>query len=459
MHSVEMKQRLELLDKSVLVDALIQLAEFDKEAEALVKRLISTPAEAIALFKTKLAGIKRRRKFVYRSGSRALSHKLEDLIKFISVDAIPPVDALKCLVTFFESDHKIMNMCDDSNGDVSGVFKYEANQAFIKKANELAEQSPLLRMTKRLMKENDYGVRDSLFESTGDYLDEASLRKLFTHLEKQYEELKQTEPDAEQTYGKVFSAKIRLRTTAKQLNDPELFESLCLNDADQIHDYQMVDVAQVYFDSGKTETALEKLNSLKTIPINSVHDHKKLLLKIHASMGNDDKVKAIKISDFQNAPSQITYQAMLEHMKESQAERILEECLKDQETKQQLNTSHITFLLDLEQFQQASDYLLQRADQIDGDNDYTYPTIARQLITHNFPLSASLIYRALLLSLLARANTKSYSHGANYLRILTETSPSINDWANHPTHQAFYADLQEKHARKSSFWKRVSPLE
>ena len=452
MQTSEIKQRLEKLAPSVLADALIKLSDRDKTAEALVKQLISTPEESEAIFKRKLSGIKRRKKFIFRSGSRVLSSELEDLIKLTTGDAIPPEAALNCLVSFFESDTQIMNMCDDSNGDIGGVFLYNATRGFVKKANQLSEQSTLLQMTKKLMKENDYGVRDRLFESIAEYLDAPSVRRLYDHLEKTLAELKKSE-DA--TDCNVSSLKYRIQTIAKQLNDPEVFESVCKDGAPKVPDYKMVAVAEAYYSAGKPELALEKLNSVKTIHFNFIQQHEELLLKIHASMGNNDKIQALKIQAFFESPSRLTYQSMCEVVDEAKTTKLLAQCLNEAETSNDLHTSTVNFLLDLQQYDRASQYLISRHDQIDGSSYYTYPEIACSLSAEGHPLAATLIFRALLISLLERAMTKSYTHGATYLKTLSELAHQITDWESHPTHEEFFQSVKENHARKSSFWKRV----
>jgi len=456
MRPEQIKRRLEKLDPSILADTLIQLSDNDKQAKMLVDRLITTPVEAITVFKRKLSGIKCRQSFISRSRSHALTNELEDLIKLIDQKATPPEEALQCLVSFFESDHQILGNSDDSNGNISWVFKHLATKAFIQKAQQLGDQPTLLRLTKRLMKENSYGVRDTLFSSMSDFLNEIYLRKLFKHLQQQYQEFKLTEPTEEQSYGKVFSAKNRLETTARQLNDPELYEQTLLRDGElKLHDYQIIKVAQAYFDTGQPETALEKLNTLETIPFSSISEHKKLLIDIHASMGNNEEIKSIKIEDFLTAPSVITYKNMCEQVNKTEAQELLDQCLIKQQNENRLQISHLSFLQDLEMWDQASDYLLMRSDQLDGDHYYSLPEIAKTFEKHDCPLAATHIYRALLTSILLRARTTTYSHGANYLHTLERLNDLIDNWQEAPTHQEFNQTIKDKHARKSAFWRRV----
>jgi len=459
MNPILIKQRLVKLDPEILADALITLSDRDKSAESLIKQLISTPSESVALFKRKLSGIKRRRKFVFRSGSFELANELEDLIELIAKDQIPPQEALKCLVSFFESDSKIMNMCDDSNGSVSGVFLHDATKAFIKKANQLGDQSALLRMTKRLITQNAYGVRDTLINSTGEYLSEASLKKLFTFLEKNVEELKKSIPTEEHRFGKVSSAQLTLQITAKQLNDPKLFESVCKDEeTGKIPDYKLVEVAEAYFAAGQFETALEKLNSMKEVPFNIASKHKEILTKIHESLGNNDEIKAIKIKNFLEHPSSRTYEELCEILSEDEVEKILEPCLNERESSLYFDPETLHFLFHLGRFERASDLVLKRSEDINGDLYYTYPEIAQTFADNGFPLAATIIYRALLDSILERAKTNTYTHGARYLKKLTQLAPLITDWKNQPTHEAFHQSIQTDHARKSSFWKRVNEI-
>jgi len=70
-------------------------------------------------------------------------------------------------------------------------------------------------------------------------------------------------------------------------------------------------------------------------------------------------------------------------------------------------------------------------------------------------LAATLILRALLDAILARAYAKAYGHGARYLRALQETASRIDDYHGHPTHEMYEQTLRLAHGRKTSFWARL----
>ena len=60
--------------------------------------------------------------------------------------------------------------------------------------------------------------------------------------------------------------------------------------------------------------------------------------------------------------------------------------------------------------------------------------------------------RALLDSILQRAQSKYYHHGVRYLRKLDHLALKIQDWQNLGSHEAYKAAVAEQHARKRSFW-------
>jgi hypothetical protein len=62
-------------------------------------------------------------------------------------------------------------------------------------------------------------------------------------------------------------------------------------------------------------------------------------------------------------------------------------------------------------------------------------------------LCASLIYRALLDSILERGRSKAYIHGAEYLKRLDKLSESISNWNGFSDHEAYRAGLRGRTSR------------
>jgi hypothetical protein len=72
------------------------------------------------------------------------------------------------------------------------------------------------------------------------------------------------------------------------------------------------------------------------------------------------------------------------------------------------------------------------------------------------PLAASIVYRALLESILNRAQSKTYPHAARYLRRLGTLGKKIRAWSPIAPHESYLQALRARHDRKRAFWAQVS---
>ena len=74
------------------------------------------------------------------------------------------------------------------------------------------------------------------------------------------------------------------------------------------------------------------------------------------------------------------------------------------------------------------------------------------------PLGATVLYRAVLDSILKRARSITYPHGIRYLKKLERLAKSVSEWGAVDNHEIYFEQLRKKHYRKSSFWSRCSDL-
>ncbi|QUS36372.1 hypothetical protein GR316_08880 [Falsirhodobacter algicola] len=91
-----------------------------------------------------------------------------------------------------------------------------------------------------------------------------------------------------------------------------------------------------------------------------------------------------------------------------------------------------------------------------GSDWHILPKIAA-IMEHEHSVAATILYRALLDDILARARSKAYAHGAKYLAKLTLLSTDAD--AGHPStmddHATYLTGLKQAHARKTAFWTLV----
>jgi hypothetical protein len=112
------------------------------------------------------------------------------------------------------------------------------------------------------------------------------------------------------------------------------------------------------------------------------------------------------------------------------------------------------FLVAVGRVDEAEEYLLKRANQLDGNNYGSLLRLAESMELKRRDLVTSLIYRSLLISILERGYTKAYPHGVRYLKKLDKLRATVSDWKQFNDHETFKKHIIQGHGRKYSFWSK-----
>jgi hypothetical protein len=110
------------------------------------------------------------------------------------------------------------------------------------------------------------------------------------------------------------------------------------------------------------------------------------------------------------------------------------------------------FLVETGRIDDAETYIIAHAKELDGHFYTGLLELAKAMLKHDRLVAASVIYRALLDSILARAKSKNYHHGVSYLKKLDSLAPKVRDWKEVDPHSLYLTNLRQKHKLKSSFW-------
>ena len=111
----------------------------------------------------------------------------------------------------------------------------------------------------------------------------------------------------------------------------------------------------------------------------------------------------------------------------------------------------LAFLIDWPALERAAGLIMARADELNGDH-YGLLTPAADALEQRHPLAATLMLRAMIDLSLDAAKYKRYGHAARHLQTCEYLARRIDDFAGHPNHAEYVADLRRRHARKSGFW-------
>lgn len=443
-----MKEKLIKLGVEKLAESLIDIGKTHSEVRQLIDRLIATPNENLKRFKTKLSSLKKSDRFIDWKETDDFAFKLKDLLDDLEMGNPSPSQGLELITAFIKTDNVILNRCDDSSGMIGQVYSYDARKLFIEYAKSCEKKDWVESIVFDLMLEDDFGVRDSVLDQAKNYLPEPNIRSLITKF--------QTQSEAEENQYKKRSYLHLVESLALQVNDPQLFEKTRTSDEKPLSSHDCIDIAEAYLKNEDAQTALSWANRASQ---ERYSGKKELLLKIHEKLKNYDEQANISKSLFKENRSTKTLNQLLSIIGEDKKAAILEEELKEIFKEANFSLSNAAFLLDQQLFEDGEKYIIQHGSHLDGDFYDSLLPLAKNFEKKMHWLPASLIYRALLNSILDRAYAKAYPYGVRYLRKLDEHASLITKWKSFDDHTQYKESLRKNHGRKFSFWGRYEEQE
>ena len=438
------KTQLINLGADVLANALLEVAQFSEAADELIDRLIARPEENQDRFKTKLASLKRSRRFICWGESAAFARSLLNLLGDVQHSVDDPQRGVELVAAFYEADQGILGHCDDSSGHVGDVFRYDAKELFLFYARRCVDKDWLTRLVLKLSKKDDYGIRDTLITCASEYLPETQLRTMVEHFQKTADKLTDI-------YEKRHWFHL-IESLARQLKDAPLFETTRIASWGDLSTGAYIDISRVYLESGESQTALSWVEKVSTGEVFMAAERDALLLDIYTEQGDAQQQKNIAWRKFRRSRSKSAFAALLEVIGQHNRASALAQELAVIHEQEGLSLNDAAFLVEMDLLDEANLYLLKRAEQFDGDRYEWLPPLAEAMESSGHTLTASMLYRALIDSIMRRAQTKTYSHGVRYLKKLDRLATTISDWQGHPDHHDYYQQLRQNNGRKSSFW-------
>jgi len=380
------------------------------------------------------------------SESASFAGELQALLEKLQAGIRDPRTGAQLVAAFFETDEATLGNCDDSSGHVGDVYRYEARDLFVSYARRCEDKDWLGNLVLKLNREDGYGVRDSLIDAAAEYLPEPVMRGMIERL------LKAAEQETDEYHKRHWL--FRVESLAKQLKDAPLFEKTRIAAWGSLSTAACMDIAKVYLESGNVQTALSWLERIPVAESYMAYERDGLLLEIYGKLGDREKQTETAWRIFRSHRDGASLTRLLDIIGEDKREMIIAGEAEIVLQEKRLSHSNAAFLLALGLMDQAETYLLARAAQLNGDLYSSLLPLAKTLETEGRSLAASVIYRALLDSILRRAQSKYYSHGVRYLKKLDRLAKSVSDWRDVITHEAYLGMLRQNHGRKSAFWSR-----
>jgi len=132
--------------------------------------------------KAKLAGLSRTRRFRPCRESWAFARELEALLNEIRAGAADPLEGVRLVCAFYDSDAAVFEHCDDSNGYIGDVFSHTAKELFRDFAHQCEDKRAVADLVLQVNQRSGYGVREHLIECAGECLPSDIVRSMILEL-------------------------------------------------------------------------------------------------------------------------------------------------------------------------------------------------------------------------------------------------------------------------------------
>ncbi len=399
-----------------------------------------------ASLKSRITALKRSRRFVPWRYSSELAGELRELLQEVAEAVDDPRKGAELLFDFYETDCAIFDHCDDSGGHVGDVYRCDAQDLFVRYAQACEDKEWLAVRVFGLMEADDYGVRDALLEVAPRYLSKVQIHGLVARMRSADNGLPKDK--------RGFKWRVDIELLARAMKDGALFAEARLSYPGPLHSSTCVDIADVYLSGGDAKSALEWLEKIPAGDHHRDYERDELLAGVFAALGDRGKQTEVVWRIFRRHRSAGTLASLLALVGEKARGKIVADEARLILADPGFVCADARFLADAGLGAEAEAYLVARAEDIDGDYYPGLLPLAEAMLGARRPLAASVIYRALTDSILARARSKIYGHAVRYLRKLGQFSKSVDDWRGLPDHATYLGMLRSRHARKSAFWSR-----
>lgn len=422
--------------------------------------------EAIAkLVDRRLAGLDRARGFVDWNKAATFRDDLQSTVDMISAELLAraPALALDRLLRFIATHEAVFARIDDSSGAIQNVY-YDAIERTGEATAKLSEAEAELVPGKIMaaLGNSTHGYLLDVGDAVAATLPQDTLARWeddLVQIQTQNDLAEQDQSD----FPSYASSQIRDLRQTIAIARGDLDTLIALEAQKQPHVQDTVGIAERLFAAGRATDALEWVRR----PGRSGWDPSKgagtslrarLEARILTALGDKAAAQDLRWQAFEQT---LDVDVLREHV--AALADFAEFDVLDRAFAHALGqadrTKALEFLMAWPRRDLAARLIVNRATEWDGNQYYTLPPIAEAL-EDEFPLAATILYRALLDDILRKARSKAYPYAARYLKRLGQIATDIQSDLLRPNaipdHAAYLAALERNHARKVGFWASVA---
>jgi hypothetical protein len=440
-----------------LVEILLEESVANKSLKArLLAALAGTsgPEDVILLIDTRLDAMETARTSINSARARDMIVELAGLIRNIQSElgGIELFAAFERLVRVMALRSNIEQRLKSDSARLMKVFSdLETTIAEIVPMLSEAAQMSAVAILEKERKRDRYGERHAFFGAALCGMAEPAANEWRAILEGQLK-VRETGPFLSRLLQRLY------------LKTGDLDAYIALEEARPENRQDSFAVAAMLHRAGRMTEALDwvrkKTTGIRTLPVNGVAtsvgpdyqapERRLLEAEILDGLKQRDAAQAIRWQEFLRAFDVSIlrrYIAKLDDFAEfDELDKAFDAALKSTEIYPALD-----FLVEWPRLDLAARHVLKHAARWDG-RQYEYLTPAADALGTSDPVSATILYRALLTAILIPNNGDAFPHAARYFAALADLSRQLPAEVPFESHDVFVDEVRRRHGRKQSFW-------
>ena len=430
--------------------------------------------EAVAkLIDRRLAALEKAKSFIDWDKAKTFRADLSATLTTI-VDELgraAPDMAIDRLLRFVATHAVVFERIDDSYGHVQAVYA-NAVEAVGHLAGEVdataAETLP--DRVDAALQASSQGYYGALAGAIIPHLAPARLRRWDSALLGKQKQRAARERASKSRYGMPMAAEIlEIRQAIAEALD-DLDGLVALEDQKPAQRQDSLDIAHRLLKAGRADEALawvrrEAPSSIRVVtaadiadgtPPRGLADTRQALLEatILEALDQKDEAQAVRWAAFEATLSVETLRAFVAALPDFEDFAALDRAFAYVLADKRIYLA-LEFFLEWPDLRHAARLVSERAAEWNGQH-YQLLVPAADALEHDQPLAASVLYRALVDSILKRGHSVAYGHAAGCLAKLDELAESLDDGAfaaiGLPPHATYTEALKKQHGRKTAFW-------
>src|SRR5829696_8952461 len=447
-------------------DKLAKLVADEASRNAGFRRIVNAalagtrgPDAVAALVNRRLVALQKARGFVDWEKRKAFVADLRATLATITdeLGAADPVSAAEQGLRFLATAERVFERVDDSSGQVQEVYRgaAEAVPALARNFSD-AQKAQLPDRLMPLLNQDDHGLIETVLAGVIPLLPSAAIDRLDAALAAAAQAIGPVRAEERDWERRVrLDRVVRARQAiADQRGDVDAFIALESSRPSRAQD--TLRIAERLLAAGRASDALEWVRrpgrpGLRVMSWEDIgdgtagHDRShpdrvRLEIRILEALGDAEGAQALRWKAFQATLDGSMLRGYLAHLPDFGEFDALDRAFAHAAAFPHRYTA-LAFFLEWPRQDHAAKLVLDHLGSWDGRH-YGALAPAAEALEEKHPAAATVLYRALIEDILARARSPAYGHAARYLARLDALADGIERMPGLPDHTAYKAELQ-----------------